>query len=85
VSPVGGPDIRPNTKSGTGLLVKHIQTLGGLVRIYLLTGEPEQALDQLEPLLHIPFCLSPEWLRIDPAFEAVRNHPQLERLLAGTG
>ena len=30
-----------------------------LVRIYLLTGEPEQALDQLEPLLRMPFYLSP--------------------------
>jgi hypothetical protein len=56
-----------------------------LVRIYLLTGEPEQALDQLEPLLHIPFYLSPGWLRIDPAFEPVRTHPRFERLLAGTG
>jgi DNA-binding SARP family transcriptional activator/TolB-like protein len=56
-----------------------------LVRIYLLTGEPEQALDQLEPLLHIPFYLSPGWLRIDPAFDPVRTHPRFERLLAGTG
>ena len=31
-----------------------------LVRIYLLTGEPELALDQLEPLLRIPFYLSPD-------------------------
>ena len=37
-----------------------------LARIYLLVGEPEQALDQLEPLLRVPFYLSPGWLRIDP-------------------
>ena len=37
-----------------------------LVRIYLLTGEPEKALDLLEPLLKIPFYLSPGWLRVDP-------------------
>jgi TolB-like protein len=53
-----------------------------LVRIYLLTGEPDQALDQLEPLLHIPFYLSPGWLRIDPAFEPVRTHSRFERLFA---
>jgi DNA-binding SARP family transcriptional activator/TolB-like protein len=56
-----------------------------LVRIYLLTGELEQALDQLEPLLHIPFYLSPGWLRIDPAFDPVRTHPRFQRLFAGTG
>ena len=37
-----------------------------LVRIYLLVGEPEKALDQLEPLLRIPSWLSPGRLRIDP-------------------
>ena len=26
-----------------------------LVRIYLLTGEPDEALDRLEPLLRVPF------------------------------
>ncbi|MFI5209467.1 MAG: hypothetical protein ACHQ2E_03390 [Gemmatimonadales bacterium] len=31
----------------------------GMVRIYLLLGEPEKALDQLEPLLLVPFYLSP--------------------------
>ena len=54
-----------------------------LVRIYLLSGEPDRALDQLEPLLRIPFYLSPGWLRLDPAFEPVRTHPRFERLLAG--
>jgi tetratricopeptide (TPR) repeat protein len=55
-----------------------------LVRIYLLNGEPEKALDQLEPLLKAPFYLSPGWLRIDPTFDPVRGHPRFKRLVAGS-
>jgi serine/threonine-protein kinase len=54
-----------------------------LARIYLLLGEPEQALDQLEPLLRVPFYLSPGWLRIDPTFDPLRKNPRFRRL-AGT-
>jgi serine/threonine protein kinase/tetratricopeptide (TPR) repeat protein len=54
-----------------------------LVRIYLLVGEPEQALDQLEPLLTIPYYLSPGWLRIDPTFAPLKGNPRFERLVAG--
>jgi serine/threonine-protein kinase len=54
-----------------------------LAWIYLLVGEPEKALDQLEPLLKIPYYLSPGWLRIDPRFAPVRGNPRFERLAAG--
>jgi serine/threonine-protein kinase len=54
-----------------------------LVRIYILVGEPEKALDRLEPLLRIPYDLSPGWLRIDPTFDPLRKHPRFQRLVAG--
>jgi serine/threonine-protein kinase len=54
-----------------------------LVRIYLLAGEPEKALDQLEPLLKTPYILSPGWLRIDPTFAPLKGNPRFERLVAG--
>jgi serine/threonine-protein kinase len=54
-----------------------------LVRIHLLLGQTEQALDQLEPLLRIPFYLSPGWLRIDPTFDPLRNHPRFRKLVEG--
>jgi serine/threonine-protein kinase len=54
-----------------------------LVRIYLLVGEPEKALDQLEPLLKVPYHLSPGWLRIDPTFASLKGNPRFERLVAG--
>jgi len=55
-----------------------------LVRIYLLVGEPEKALDQLEPLLKMPYYLSPGWLKIDPTFAPLRGNPRFERLVNGS-
>jgi len=54
-----------------------------LARIYILVGEPDQALEQLESLLRIPYILSPGWLRIDPNFAPLRGNPRFERLIAG--
>ena len=54
-----------------------------LARIYMLVGEPEKALDQLEPLLKIPYYLSPGWLKIDPNFDPLRKNPRFQRLVAG--
>jgi hypothetical protein len=54
-----------------------------LVRILLLSGEPEKALDRLEPLLKMPSYLSPGRLRIDPTFDPLRVNPRFQRLIAG--
>jgi serine/threonine-protein kinase len=54
-----------------------------MARIYLMVGEPEKALDMLEPLLQIPYFLSPGWLRVDPTWAALRGNPRFERLIAG--
>ncbi len=55
-----------------------------LARIYVLVGEPEKALDQLEPLLKVPYTLSPGWLKIDPNFAPLRGNPRFEWLVNGT-
>jgi eukaryotic-like serine/threonine-protein kinase len=54
-----------------------------LVRIYTLVGEPEKALDKLEPLLKIPCYVSPGWLKIDPNFDPLRQNPRFQKLVAG--
>jgi tetratricopeptide (TPR) repeat protein len=54
-----------------------------LVRIYIVLGEPERALDTLEPLLRVPFVLSPGLLRIDPNFAPLRGNARFDRLAAG--
>jgi tetratricopeptide (TPR) repeat protein len=54
-----------------------------LLRIHMLVGEPEKALDQLEPLLKIPYFLSPGWLKIDPNFDPLRKNPRFQKLVPG--
>jgi serine/threonine protein kinase/Flp pilus assembly protein TadD len=52
-----------------------------MVRIYMILGEKEKALDALEPLMKVPYYLSPKWLAIDPNFAPLKGHPRFERLL----
>jgi TolB-like protein/tetratricopeptide (TPR) repeat protein/tRNA A-37 threonylcarbamoyl transferase component Bud32 len=54
-----------------------------MARSYILLGEPDKALDLLEPLLRIPYYLSPGWLRLDPTFDPIRKHPRFQRLVEG--
>ena len=49
-----------------------------LVRIYTVLGQREKALDRLEPLLRIPYYLSPGWLAIDPNFAPLKAYPRFE-------
>ena len=52
-----------------------------LARIHLLTGNAEKAIDLLEPLLRVPYYLTPGWLRIDPSFAALRGKARFQKLV----
>ena len=69
-------EIMPPSKDASSATYNQHQ----LARIYTLVGESEKALDLLEPLLRMPYFLSPAWLRIDPNFEALRKNPRFQRL-----
>jgi hypothetical protein len=53
------------------------------VRSPRVRGEPEKALDQLEPLQKLPYYLSPGRLKIDPNFDPLRKNPRFQKLVAG--
>ncbi len=52
-----------------------------LAVIYVMVGEQNAALDQIEYLLSIPSILSVPLLRIDPQWDPLRNHPRFQKLL----
>ena len=69
----------PSGDGYTGPYLEH-----QIARIYILAGEQGKALDRLESLLRMPYYLSPGWLRIDPMFDALRNHPRFKKLVEVT-
>jgi len=73
-----GVELLPISRDGfAGPYMQH-----QLVRIYILVGEPEKALDALEPLLKIPYSLSPGMLRVDPNFTPLRKNPRFQALVS---
>ncbi len=52
-----------------------------LARIYVMVGEYEAALDQIEYLLSIPSTLSVPLLRLDPMWDPLRDHPRFRKLV----
>ena len=52
-----------------------------LARIYVMVGEYDLAIEQLEYLLSIPSELSIPLLQLDPAWDPLRDHPLFKKLL----
>ena len=52
-----------------------------LARIYVMVGEYDAAIDQLEYLLSIPGDISIPLLKLDPTWEPLRDHPRFQKIL----
>jgi len=50
-------------------------------RVYTFVGDTGQAIARLEDLVRHPYILTPAWLRIDPTWRPLRNHPRFEQLV----
>ena len=53
-----------------------------LARLYMMTGQPDRAIDLLEGVLKQPYYLTRPWLRIDPTFAPLRGNPRFQKLVA---
>lgn len=72
--------VLPASQDGyTGPYDQHV-----VARSYAVLGESEKALDLLEPLLQMPYFLTPGWLRIDPAWAPLRSNPRFKKLTEST-
>ncbi len=70
-------ELMPTSKDA---LVGPIQAIE-LAKIYARVGEADKALDLIEELLSIPSDLSIGLLRLDPAWDPLRDHPRFQALL----
>jgi tetratricopeptide (TPR) repeat protein len=75
-----GVDLLPITKEAWAGYYRATQ----LAQIYVMVGRFDFAIDQIEFLLSIPGPLSIPWLRLDPAWAPLREHPRFKKLLGTT-
>lgn len=52
-----------------------------LGRIYVMSGEFEKALEQLDILLSVPGIISTKLLQLDPTWKPLWNHPEFIQLM----
>ncbi len=72
-----GVELYPVTKDAWAAPLR----IEGLARIYVMVGEYDAAIDQLEFLLSRPGQLSIPLLRLDPAWAPLRKHPRFKKLV----
>jgi tetratricopeptide (TPR) repeat protein len=51
------------------------------VRILLVAGQTDKAIDGVEDLLKMPYHVTPSYLALDPMYTPLKGNPRFERLL----
>jgi tetratricopeptide (TPR) repeat protein len=74
-----GVNLLPITKEA----MRGYRRAGDLAQIYVMVGEFDLAIDQIEFLLSIPGGLSIPLLRLEPVWAPLRDHPRFKKLLEG--
>jgi tetratricopeptide (TPR) repeat protein len=72
-----GVNLLPITKEA----MRGYRRVSDLARIYVMVGEFDSAIDQLEFLLSIPGGLSVPLLRLEPVWAPLREHPRFKKLV----
>ncbi|MBN2131735.1 MAG: protein kinase [Sedimentisphaerales bacterium] len=72
-----GVDLLPVTKEAW----RGLYRVEYLARIFVMIGEYNMAIDQIEFLLSVPGELSVPLLRLDPVWTPLRDHPRFKKLL----
>ena len=72
-----GVELLPVTKEAIGGLIR----VEDLARIYVMVGEFDAAIEQLEFLLSNPGLMSIPLLRLHPAWDPLRDHPRFKKLV----
>ena len=67
---------RPGSSESEEAYIRHQRA-----RIYLVIGEPEKALDLLQPYSATRYVVSPGRLKIDPDFDSLRANPRFQKLV----
>jgi len=57
------------------------EEIEGLARVYVMIGDYDAAVEQLEALLSVPSYYSVPLLRIDPTWDPLRDHPGFQALM----
>ena len=71
-----GVKLLPVTKEA----IRGLNRIEDLAWIYTMVGEYDLAIEQLEYLLSIPGEISIPLLRLDPAWDRLRDHPRFKKL-----
>jgi serine/threonine-protein kinase len=64
-----------------GFLGPYVQML--LARVHMMVGNYDQAVELMKEPVTVPNNVSKAWLRVDPTWDPLRQHPGFQRLVAG--